>query len=66
MARVLRNRIEIEQELISETDSDEAVSTDNESELDEHNMAVEITFGQNYNIHGILVVSILSLEVSVD
>jgi hypothetical protein len=39
----LKNRIEIEQELILETDSDEAISTDNESEHNEHTMAVEIT-----------------------
>jgi hypothetical protein len=29
-------------------------------------LEVEITFGQNHNIHRILVVSILSLEFSVD
>jgi hypothetical protein len=35
VARILRNRTGIEQELILETDSDKAISSDSESELDE-------------------------------
>jgi hypothetical protein len=64
MAQIFRNRIGIEQELILETNSDEAISSDSERQFDEHTMAVEI--GQNHNIHGIVVVSVLLLEVSVD
>jgi hypothetical protein len=41
MARIFRNRIVIEQELILETDSDEAVSSDSENEHNEDTMAAE-------------------------
>jgi hypothetical protein len=44
----LRNRIETEQELILETNFDEAISSESESELDKHTMAAAITFGQNH------------------
>jgi hypothetical protein len=44
----LRNRIEIELELILETDSDEAVSSDSKSELDEDTVAA----GANNNVTG--------------
>jgi hypothetical protein len=40
MAQILRNRIEIEQELILETGCDEAISSDSESELEEDTLAV--------------------------
>jgi hypothetical protein len=39
MAQIVRNRIEIEQELILETDTDEAISSESESELDEHTVS---------------------------
>jgi hypothetical protein len=48
-----------------ETGPDEEISSDNESELDEDTGAADITFGQNHKIHGILVVSSLSQEISV-
>jgi hypothetical protein len=66
VAQILKNIIENEQELILETDSDEAVLSDSESELHEHTAVVEITFCQDHNTHGILVVSVLSLELSLD
>jgi hypothetical protein len=37
----LRNRVEIEQELILETDSDEAILSDTESEFDEDTVAAD-------------------------
>jgi hypothetical protein len=52
------------------SDSDEAVSSDSESELDEDTVAAddknnvteaEVTFGQDSNMNGVLVVPILSL-----
>jgi hypothetical protein len=45
MVRILRNRKETEQELILEIDSDEAISSDSESELDE----VIVAVGDNNN-----------------
>jgi hypothetical protein len=76
MVHISRNRVEIEQELILEIDSDKAISSESEGELHEDTMAAgdnnvtgsqdnKITFGQYHVIHGILVVSILSLELSV-
>jgi hypothetical protein len=70
----LRNAIEIEQGLILESDSDEAISLDSESEHHKDTMATgdnnvtgsKINFGQDHNMHEILVMSILSLEISVD
>jgi hypothetical protein len=46
MAQILRNKIKIWQELISETDCDEAVSSD--SELVENTVAA----GENNNVTG--------------
>jgi hypothetical protein len=46
MAQILRNRTEIEQELILQTDLDEAISYDSESELEEDTVAV----GDNNNV----------------
>lgn len=40
MVQILRNRTEIEEELIFDSDSEEAISSDSESELDENNMVV--------------------------
>jgi hypothetical protein len=71
----LRSKIEFEEELILEIVSDEAVSCDSEGEHDEGSVAVDVTvmgleaeikFGQDHNIHGCLVVPILTLELSVD
>jgi hypothetical protein len=76
MARILRSKIQIEQEVILEPDSDEAISSDSESELDNTTLWLQvitimqvkakIKFGRVHNTLGILVVSILSLDISVD
>jgi hypothetical protein len=67
--------MEIEQELTLKTDSDEATSSDSQSELDEDTVVVDdngsVTGNQDKTWsrsqhHGILVPSILSLEFSVD
>jgi hypothetical protein len=43
MAQILKNIIETEQSLILDTDSDEAMSSDSESDFHEDTMAVVIT-----------------------
>jgi hypothetical protein len=48
MMLILRNIIEIEHELILETDSEEEISSDSESHLDEHT----VTAGDNSNVTG--------------
>jgi hypothetical protein len=71
----LRNRLETEQELNLETDSDEAILPDSEVSFMKilgqqvikiMQLEAELKFVQDHNIHGILVVSILSLQLSVD